>query len=196
MTVVLHHSRARGTAKLVLLGVANHAGDGGAWPSVGTLATYANVSEREVQRALSKLIDAGELARHVQRGGTVDSHRHDFERPNRYEVLLSCPAWCDRTVQHRRRRDWTEAQVQLQLEGTPELVQLEDVASRAEQLAAGQDSTAPATRPRPAATLPPPRPAPPRRLPPGKPAPDGWRQGLRQQLLEGSTTTTEKGENG
>jgi hypothetical protein len=108
MAVVLHHSRATGTDKLVLLGIANHQGDGGAWPSVATLAAYANVHERTVQRSVHKLQQLGELAVHLQRGGTLDSHRFDFQRPNRYEVLLSCPSWCDGTYSHRARKGWRE----------------------------------------------------------------------------------------
>lgn len=104
LAVVLHHSRAKGTAKLVLVGVANHDGDGGAWPTVATLARYANVSERNVQKAIESLIRSGELARHVQQGG--HSGMRDWDRPNRYEVLLSCPAWCDRTKNHRAMRGW------------------------------------------------------------------------------------------
>lgn len=101
LSIVLHHSRATGTAKLVLLGIANHAGDGGAWPSVATLARYANVHERNIQRAIDQLVALGELARHVQDGGL--SHMKDHHRPNRYEVLVTCPATCDRTSSHRIR---------------------------------------------------------------------------------------------
>lgn len=102
LAVVLHHSRATGTDKLVLLGVANHAGDGGAWPAVSTLARYANVTERNVQKALRRLVELGELRVHLQDGG-----RHNtpsYERPNRYDVLVSCPSTCDGTTQHRERR--------------------------------------------------------------------------------------------
>lgn len=114
MALVLHHSRAKGTAKLVLLGIANHAGDGGAWPSVATLARYANVDERSVQRALAQLVQAGELHVHVQGGGT---HRtKDHERPNRYDVLVVCPQHCDRTASHRL-RDLPRAQAELWTEG-------------------------------------------------------------------------------
>lgn len=101
MAVVLHHSRAKGTDKLVLLGIANHSGDGGAWPSVATLARYANVTERAVQQSLGKLVALGELARHQQEGGT--SRMRDWERPNRYDVLVACPVTCDRSMSHRVR---------------------------------------------------------------------------------------------
>jgi hypothetical protein len=102
LAIALNHSRARGTVKLVMLGIANHDGDGGAWPSVQTLARYANVTPRNVQKAIEQLERLGEIRRLVQRGGThltADSHR-----PNLYQVLLQCPPDCDRSSQHRTRR--------------------------------------------------------------------------------------------
>lgn len=104
LAVVLHHSQAKGTDKLVLIGIANHAGDGGAWPAVATLARYANVDVRNVQRSLSRLVDLGELTRYVQAGGLVG--RPDFLRPNRYDVTVECPEWCDRSAHHRPREGW------------------------------------------------------------------------------------------
>lgn len=102
LAIVLHHSKATGTAKLVLLGIANHQGDGGAWPSVATLAKYAGVQPRGVQKALEKLRGLGEVRVQVQAGGTPGMEDHD--RPNLYEVLVSCPPWCDRSAQHRDTR--------------------------------------------------------------------------------------------
>jgi len=99
MALVLHHSRASGTAKLVALGIANHDGDGGAWPTVKTLARYANVDERNVQRAIEKLVGLGELIVHVNAGGLGNLHK--WERPNRYDVTVECPPTCDRTKNHR-----------------------------------------------------------------------------------------------
>lgn len=61
MNLVLNHSRANGRAKLVLLGIANHLGDQGAWPAISTLARYANASERSVKRDIQELVDLGEL---------------------------------------------------------------------------------------------------------------------------------------
>jgi hypothetical protein len=98
LAIVLHHSRSRGTAKVVLVGIANHDGDGGAWPSVSTLARYANVDARTVQRAVEQLESLHEVRRVIQGGG--DHRFAEHERPNRYEILLTCPADCDRTTRH------------------------------------------------------------------------------------------------
>jgi hypothetical protein len=61
VATVLNHSKARGRAKLVLIGIANHLGDQGAWPSISTLARYANASERSVKRDIQELMNLGEL---------------------------------------------------------------------------------------------------------------------------------------
>lgn len=102
LAIVLHHSRAKGTAKLVLVGIANHDGDGGAWPTVATLAKYANTDPRTVQRAITTLENLGELRRNVQAGGTADIS--SFQRPNLYELNIMCPGDCDRSRHHRTRR--------------------------------------------------------------------------------------------
>lgn len=99
IALVLHHSRARGTAKLVLIGIANHDGDGGAWPSIATLSKYAGCSDRAVQRALRELIGLREVAVHRQAGGPREMR--DTARPNRYDVLVQCPPTCDRTRHHK-----------------------------------------------------------------------------------------------
>lgn len=86
MAAVLNRSKSKGTARLVLLGIANHDGDGGSWPSVATLARYANVSERAVQDALASLQRLGELVVQRNAGGTHTT-RND-RRPNRYLITL------------------------------------------------------------------------------------------------------------
>jgi hypothetical protein len=105
MAIVLHHSRAKGTAKLVLVGIANHDGDGGAWPSMATLARYAGVDARNARKAVAKLVALREVRVYVQEGGTLDWD--DNRRPNRYELLLACPPACDRTKHHRMPGDST-----------------------------------------------------------------------------------------
>lgn len=103
IAIALHHSRAKGSAKLILLGIANHDGDGGAWPSVATLKKYAGgLDRRGVQRALQTLEELGEIKRLIQAGGTADMV--DALRPNYYEFLLSCPAYCDHSRNHRDTR--------------------------------------------------------------------------------------------
>lgn len=84
---VLNHSRAKGTAKLVLIGIANHDGDGGAWPSIKTLARYANATERTVQRSIEELVEMGELEVHRNEGGSRET-RED-RRPNRYILRVT-----------------------------------------------------------------------------------------------------------
>lgn len=103
LAIALHHSRAKGSAKLVLIGIANHQGDGGAWPSVYTLGKYAHVDRRNVQRALGELEKLGEIRRVLSQGG--DHSTADHLRPNLYRFLLTCPADCDRSSNHRTRRD-------------------------------------------------------------------------------------------
>ena len=98
MTIALHHSRAVGTPKVVLLGIANHDGDGGSWPSIATLTKYAGVSRGNVQKAIVRLEELGEIRRYVQDGGTASMLDH--LRPNRYEVTLRCPPGCDRSRSH------------------------------------------------------------------------------------------------
>jgi len=103
IAICLHHSKAAKTDKLVLLGIANHDGDGGAWPSIATLSRYANCSDRHVQRAIANLVELGEV-RVVKQGGGNDETRKD-RRPNLYKVLLRCPSHCDGSSQHRTRGD-------------------------------------------------------------------------------------------
>jgi len=103
IAVCLHHSKSIGTDKLVLLGIANHDGDGGSWPSIETLAKYANTTERNVTRCIGNLISLGEVTRYTNQGGMA--HYRNDKRPNRYDVLVRCPDLCDGTTQHRLRDD-------------------------------------------------------------------------------------------
>lgn len=101
--IALNHSRAKGTARLVLIGIANHDGDGGSWPAISKLKTYAGgVDRRNVQRAIEHLEELGEIRRVIQAGGT--SETRDDRRPNRYLFLLKCPPYCDGSSQHRDSR--------------------------------------------------------------------------------------------
>jgi len=103
MALVLHHSKAKANARLVMIGIANHDGDGGSWPSVETLAKYALVSERTVQRMVDELVTLGEITVHYNDGG--NHHTRNDQRPNRYVINLACPDDCDGTTKHRKRGD-------------------------------------------------------------------------------------------
>ena len=72
--------------KLLLVGIANHDGDGGAWPSMDTLAMYCCASVRSVQRWIASLVEKGFVAVEQNAGGT-DRTRND-RRPNRYILNL------------------------------------------------------------------------------------------------------------
>jgi pyocin large subunit-like protein len=63
MSWVWEHSKAKGSARFVLLALADHAGaDGGdAYPSVRRLAKRCGLSERSVQAALTVLRELGEV---------------------------------------------------------------------------------------------------------------------------------------
>lgn len=84
MVEVLHKSKASPRAKLVLLGIANHEGENGAYPSIATLATYANASERSVKRDIQELVDLGELIVHSQAAPVNTQYK-----PNLYFTNLS-----------------------------------------------------------------------------------------------------------
>lgn len=102
MAIALHHSRAKGSAKLILVGIANHDGDGGAMPSMATLARYGGVDVRQARKGVRRLEDLGEIRTHVQAGSLP--YLEDHEQPNRYDFLLVCPVWCDRSKHHRDTR--------------------------------------------------------------------------------------------
>jgi hypothetical protein len=104
IAAVLKHSQAKGTTKLVLLGIAWHYGEdaeAGAWPSQTTLANYANTSTRQVRRALSELVELDELEyrSHDGRGYRPD------RRTSRFFILLDCPTGCDRSLNHNEIED-------------------------------------------------------------------------------------------
>lgn len=99
VSAVLKHSKAKGTAKLVLLAIAWHYGEDaelGAWPSQNTLANYCNTSDRQIRRALQDLIELEELEYRAHDGRGFRPDR----RTARYFILLDCPETCDASVSH------------------------------------------------------------------------------------------------
>lgn len=83
MNAVWRHSKATGRTKLVLLAIADHQGEQGAWPSLATLAKMAGASERSVQRDIEELEKLGELK--VTRYGSPTKSRN---KTNLYFVTL------------------------------------------------------------------------------------------------------------
>ena len=75
--------------KLCLIGIANHDGDGGAWPSQATLARYMGCHERNVRYTITRLVEKGYVVVSVNAGGT-DKTRPD-RRPNRYTLNFDVP---------------------------------------------------------------------------------------------------------
>lgn len=99
VSAVLKHSKAKGTAKLVLTAIAWHYGEDaelGAWPSQSTLAAYCNTTDRQIRRALQDLIELNELEYRAHDGR---GYRPD-RRTARYFILLDCPDTCDKSVSH------------------------------------------------------------------------------------------------
>lgn len=93
-----YHSQADASARLVLLAIADHDGEGGAWPSIATLARMTRLSPSTVRRSIKALAALGEVTVHLQEGGT--NRTPDGRRPNRYEISLACPPSCDGTARH------------------------------------------------------------------------------------------------
>jgi hypothetical protein len=83
MNAVWKHSKAEGRARLVLLAIADHQGEIGAWPSIATLSKMVNASERSVQRDISELVKLGELLVEVNSAPTKTQYKS-----NLYWVLL------------------------------------------------------------------------------------------------------------
>lgn len=100
LAIALNHSKARGAAKVVLLGIANHINpdNDGAWPSQARLANYANISERAVRSAIDALVYLGEIRVEVGAGQSLSQYK-----PNRYWLTLRCPPECDGTTNHNSR---------------------------------------------------------------------------------------------
>jgi hypothetical protein len=100
LSIVLHHSRAQSSAKLILTALAWHHGEDrmtGCWPAQETLAKYANITSRQVRRCINELVDLGEL--YVIKNGA--SRSRSAAAPNLYIVQVDCPPNCDGTLSHR-----------------------------------------------------------------------------------------------
>ncbi len=78
MTAVWRESQSLGRARLVLLAIADHQGEIGAWPSIATLAKMVNASERSVQRDISELVELGELIKFEQQAPSRGQYKSNL----------------------------------------------------------------------------------------------------------------------
>ena len=78
MQAVWQHSKAEGRARLVLLAIADHQGEIGAWPSIATLAKMVNASDRSVQRDIAELHRLGELDVQIQNAPTNRQYKSNL----------------------------------------------------------------------------------------------------------------------
>lgn len=98
-------SRIGASRKLVLLGIASHADKYGdnAWPSLETLADYADLSIDQVRRHLRALESEGVLVTEANGGGTRKTPAD--RRPNLYRIVMSDPAPVQGRLDERPRAD-------------------------------------------------------------------------------------------
>jgi Helix-turn-helix domain len=84
---VFKHSESEGTARLVLLVLADHAGQGGwvCYPSIKRIAERAKASESAVHRAIRTLVELGEVE--IDRQGAYDERIRKDKRPNLYRII-------------------------------------------------------------------------------------------------------------
>jgi len=96
-------SRSTGSAFLVLLALADHAGqDGGdSWPSVGRLARRCRIDERTVQRAIDTLVGLGELVVE-ERAGPRGTNRYRLTFATAEPLPLDDPQRGPQPVQTRQ----------------------------------------------------------------------------------------------
>ena len=78
MQAVWQHSKSEGRARLVLLAIADHQGEIGAWPSIATLAKMVNASDRSVQRDIAELHRLGELDVQIQNAPTNRQYKSNL----------------------------------------------------------------------------------------------------------------------
>lgn len=100
MAWVLDHSPTKGSDRLVLISIANHAGkspiDGAweAWPGIRTIQREAGLDRtRTVNDALARLVAAGAVDRIVN--GAPDARIRADQRPNLYRILIANGVTCD-----------------------------------------------------------------------------------------------------
>ena len=97
--MVVHHSKAKATARHVLTVIAFFDGDSGSWPSQETIAKHTGLDTRTIKRQIKHLLEIGELDVIANGGGS-----NGGRRSNQYVILLDCPESCDGSFAHRMKR--------------------------------------------------------------------------------------------
>lgn len=95
---VLDYSTTKGLDRLVLIAIANHAGeDGECWPSIERIAAEANTKPAQARRVLASLEAAGHIERSIN--AAPDKRMRGDRRTNLYRILSGgaqkCPPWID-----------------------------------------------------------------------------------------------------
>jgi hypothetical protein len=88
MQSVWRESASDGRARLVLLAIADHQGEIGAWPSLETLARMVNSSVRSVQRDIQYLQQLGELLVLTQKAPSRSQYKSNLYWVNLPSVRL------------------------------------------------------------------------------------------------------------
>lgn len=88
MQAVWRESASDGRARLVLLAIADHQGEIGAWPSLETLARMVNSSVRSVQRDIQYLQQLGELIVLTQQAPSRSQYKSNLYWVNLPSVRL------------------------------------------------------------------------------------------------------------
>ena len=83
ISMVRKHSRSKGTARVVLLLLADHHGERDPFPSIELLCEDANVERSNLKTALTRLVRLGEIEKVSRPGHT-----------NIYKIKLGCPEGC------------------------------------------------------------------------------------------------------
>ena|ERR1700676_1484656 len=97
---VLRNSKAKGSARLVLLSIAEHADRNGerAWPSIATISRETGVHRASVFRSLIVLVQIGEVEMVRSGGGRHSQTNHYRLKLVSPQLALPMPgrvAWCD-----------------------------------------------------------------------------------------------------
>lgn len=99
IAATMNHSKSKGISRATLLALAWHIGEDptlGCYPSQERLAMLVNTNVRQIQRALSNLVEIGEVETITHDGIGTRADR----KTNRYYIRLDCPEGCDNTLAH------------------------------------------------------------------------------------------------